>query len=40
VYTSLLAAGFDEFAALWLVGVAMKGLPMPDWLLARLQDDE
>lgn len=39
LYQSFIVAGFSEYAALWLVGALMKGLPMPDWLEARLRDE-
>lgn len=35
-YTLLTGAGFEEYQALFLVGVLLKGVPMPDWVIARI----
>lgn len=33
-------AGFEKMEALWLVGCLIKGLPMPDWMMEKLERNE
>lgn len=40
LYASLVAGGFSEYAAMWMVAAMMKGLPMPEWLCERLSVEE
>lgn len=30
-------AGFERMEALWLVGCMTKGVPLPDWMMEKLE---
>lgn len=40
LYETWVGVGFEPYVAMWLIGAVLKGLPMPDWLVARLKDLE
>lgn len=36
IYNNAQAAGFTKYEALWIIGIMLKGLPMPEWISERL----
>ena len=40
MYRSYREAHFTRFESLWLTGAMAKGVPMPDWLIERLREEE
>ena len=40
MYRSYREAHFTRFEALWLTGAMAKGVPMPEWLVDRLRDED
>lgn len=33
-------AGFEQIEALWLVGCMVRGVPLPDWMVERLNKED
>ena len=33
-------AGFESLEALWLIGCMLKGVPLPDWMVEKLNKED